>query len=278
MPSVTEAGYFTDDSLLRVVHREQIVALSGPRALLMQAAQPIAFEGFFATTVSLGEPYERLARTARVLDTIGFGDRASADRATRRVRAIHRKVRGELQRPAGRYPAGTPYAAEDPVLLLWILACLADSALVVYERYVRTLTSAEADSYWQDYRTIGGLFGLKSSQMPTAYDDFRRYMRAMTASDDLCVTPAARELGTRIVLHPPVRLAARPLLELANFITVGLLPPRIRRMYRLSWDPAREVALRGAAQYTKRVIVPLLPDRVRLVSSARVSTSARVAA
>ena len=99
------------------------MALSGPRALLMQATHPVAFAGFFAHTGALDEPYERLRRTARVMDTIAFGTRGGADRATRRVRAMHARVRGELaDEPAGRFPAGTPYAADDPELLLWILA------------------------------------------------------------------------------------------------------------------------------------------------------------
>ena len=41
-------SYFTDGSMLRRVHRELAVAFSGPRALLMQATHPVAFEGFFA--------------------------------------------------------------------------------------------------------------------------------------------------------------------------------------------------------------------------------------
>ena len=49
---------------------------------------------------------------------------------------MHKRVRGELPREAGRFPAGTPFAADDPELLLWILATLVDSALMVYERYV----------------------------------------------------------------------------------------------------------------------------------------------
>ena len=57
-------GYFTDESMLRRVHRERALALAGPRALLMQATHPVAFAGFFANTTSLTEPYERLARTA----------------------------------------------------------------------------------------------------------------------------------------------------------------------------------------------------------------------
>jgi len=262
-------SYFTDSSMLRRVHREVAVAFSGPRALLMQATHPVAFEGFFAHTGMFDAPYERLQRTAKVMDTIGFGSREQADRATRRVRAMHRRVRGELAEPAGRFPAGTPFAADDPVLLLWVLASLADSALVVYERYVGSLSHAARDAYWQDYRVVGGLFGLRDDEMPADIDAFDEYIHRMLNGDDLFVTPAARELAIRIVMRPPVPLARKPVLELVNFITVGLLPAQLRRMYGLSWDPLRTLALRGGAEYAKRVLVPLAPQRLRLVPSAR---------
>ena len=42
-------GYFTDDSMLRRVNRERALALAGPRALLMQAAHPLAVSGLLAT-------------------------------------------------------------------------------------------------------------------------------------------------------------------------------------------------------------------------------------
>jgi len=76
---------FNDDSMLRRVIGQKVVGLSGPRALLMQAAHPVAFAGFFAHTGALDEPYERLARTAEVMDTIAFGPKTKADRLTRRV-------------------------------------------------------------------------------------------------------------------------------------------------------------------------------------------------
>jgi uncharacterized protein (DUF2236 family) len=262
-------GYFDDDAMLRRVNRERAVALAGPRTLLMQAAHPVAFAGFFAHTGALDAPYERLARTARVMHTIGFGSRSDADRATDRVRAMHRRVRGVLAEPAGRFPAGTPYAADDPALLLWILACIVDSALVVFQKYVRSLTRDEQDAYWGDYRQVGRLFGLRDEDMPETIEDFDRYMAGMVAGEDLHITPAARELATQIVLRPPVPLRFRPMLELANQITVGLLPPDVRRQYGLSWDPARALALHGGAEYVKRIVVPLLPRRVRLAPSAR---------
>jgi uncharacterized protein (DUF2236 family) len=262
-------SYFDDSSMLRRLHRETAVALSGPRALLMQAAHPVAFEGFFAHTGALDAPYERLARTAKVMNTIAFGARADADRALRRVRAMHARVRGELERPAGRFPAGTPFAADDPELLLWVLATLVDSALVFYDKYVASLSDAERDAYWQDYRVIGGLFGLKDREMPVDIRDFDDYMQDMLDGTDLFVTSAARELALQIVMRPPVPLAKRPVLEVVNFITVGLLPAQLRRQFGLSWDPLRALMLRGGAEYAKRVLVPLAPERLRLVSSAR---------
>jgi uncharacterized protein (DUF2236 family) len=256
-------GYFTDAAMVRQVHREYVVRLGGPRTLLLQATHPVAFAGFFAHTGALDEPYERLARTARVIDAIVYGERAEADRLTRRVRAMHRRVRGELAEAAGPFPAGTPYAADDPELLLWILAAIVDSSLLVYGKYVRRLSRDERDAYWQDYRVVGAQFGLRDHDMPATIEDFDAYMAAMLGGDDLHITPQARELALQIVLRPPVPLRMRPVLELVNQITVGLLPADIRRGYGLSWDPARSVALYGGAEYVRRVLMPLLPSRMR---------------
>jgi uncharacterized protein (DUF2236 family) len=262
-------AYFDDTSVLRRVHREQLVALAGPRALLLMAAHPVAFEGFFMSTGDLGDPYARLRRTADVLDEITWGSRRRAQVMCRHVRARHAEVRGTLPRDAGPFPAGTPYAADDPELLLWILACLADSSLLVYERYVGTLTPEGRDAYWADYRVLGRLFGLRAREMPRDHAGLTAYMEDMYASGDLHVTPKARELGREIVLRPPVALAARPAVELVNQITAGLLPPAVRRGYGLSWDPLRGLAGDLGAQYVRRVLVPLLPAGVRLVPSAR---------
>ena len=265
---MARGSYFDDRSMIRRVHREQVVSLGGPRALLMQAAHPVAFAGFFASTRALEDPYPRLQRTAAVLETIVFGRRRDADRATARVRRIHSRMRGVLQEPAGPFPAGTPWAADDPALLLWIVATLAHSSLLVYERYVTALAPQQRDRYWREYRVLGELFGLQGSQMPGSWEELTDYLQAMLAGDELWVGPEARELGVQIVLHPPVPLAARPLLELANFVTVGLLPARLRRQYGLRWDPLRGLAHWTGAQYTRRVLVPVLPRRLRLRRAA----------
>ena len=256
--------YFDDSSLLRQVVSHRLTALSGPRALLVMAAHPVAFAGFFAHTGALDDPYARLRRTATVMDAVAFGTKAQADKLTAHVRAMHRTVSGELAEAAGPFGAGTPYRADDPALLLWILAALAESAMVVYPRYVRSLTRDELNSLWLDYRVVGRRFGLRERDMPRDIDAFEAYMADMYASGDLYVTPAARELAVEIVLNPPVPRHLRPLLEVVNQVTVGLLPPAVRRQYGFSWDPLRAVALHGGAEYVKRVVVPVLGGRARL--------------
>jgi len=258
--------------MLRRIHRERALALSGPRALLMQAAHPLAVSGLLAHTTALDEPYERLARTAATLSTIGFGSRAEADALTAHVRNMHRRVRGRTKEQVGRHPPGTPYRADDPELLLWVLFTLVDSALVVYRKYVGSLTRQEEADYWEDYKVLGRLFGLSDSDLPRTVRDLDAYRRRMLEGDELVVTDWARDRARKIVLEPPVPLAARPLLETVNFVTIALLPERIRAQYRFSAMPpaiVRRALVAGGAEYIKRAVIPLLPDRLRLVPAAR---------
>ena len=105
--------------------------------------------------------------------------------------------------------------------------------------------------------------------MPPTWDDFQAYVLDMVEGEDLHVTDEARDLAVEIVMRPPVPRRLRPVLELANQITIGLLPPRLRRQYGFAWDPVRAVAIRGGAEYAKRFVVPFLPERLRVVRSAR---------
>src|SRR3954449_12968996 len=249
------AGYFTDDSMLRRIHRERAVALSGPRALLMQAAHPVAVRGLLAHSSAIDEPYERLARTAEAMSTVGFGSRADAERVTRRVRGLHRR-----------------YKVDKPDLLLWVLFTLVDSALVVYQLYVEKLTDEEQAAYWEDYKQVGRLFGLRDRDMPDTLGDLREYRREMLEGDVLHVSDWARQRARAIVLEPPVPWLARPLLETVNFITITLLPDRIRDEYDFRPLPpafVRKALVASGAEYVKRGVIPLLPESLRYVPSAR---------
>ena len=256
-------GWFEDDSMIRRVNRELIVAFSGARALLMQAAHPVMFEGFFLKTAARDSAHERLARTATVMNTIYFGTREDADEMTARVRAVHATVSGVTDEPFGQFPAGTPYAADDPKYLLWTLAALVDSADMIYRLYVGPLSRDERDELWRDYRLVGELFGLRDDEMPATIEDFDAYMAGMLGGDELYVTERAREVSLEVVLNPPAPLYMRWLVETANFIIIGSLPPAIRRGYGLGWDPIREVARQGGALYSRELLMRVLPGFLR---------------
>ena len=262
-PAGPGEGYFEDDSLIRRVNRELVVAFSGARALLMQASHPVMFEGFFVKSEAKEAAHARLARTATIMNTIYFGRRDDADEMTERVRAVHTRINGVLEEPAGKYPAGTPYAADDPQFLLWTLAALVDSADRFYRLYVEELTRDERDALWGDYRLVGKLFGLQEDEMPATIEGFDAYMTEMVEGDQLCVTESARDESLAIVLNPPAPVYMRGLVEAVNFIIIGSLPEKIRRGYGLSWDPLRETMRVGGAAYTKRVLLPLLPQIIR---------------
>jgi uncharacterized protein (DUF2236 family) len=188
------------------------------------------------------------------------------------VRAMHRAVRGSLPEAVGPYPAGTPYRADDPRLLMWILYTLVDSAAVVYRTYVGRLSRPDHAALWEDYKVIGRLFGLRRGQMPATLADLEAYGRGMLDGDELFVGDWARRRAREIVLEPPVRPLARPLVETVNFITIALLPDKIRAQYGFFPLPPAGVrkALVGAgAAYVRRGVLPVLPAHIRQVPAAR---------
>jgi uncharacterized protein (DUF2236 family) len=253
-------GYFPRRrSVLRMVHSERAVGrLYGQRSLLLQATHPLAFAGLNANTRGYSAPFRRLVHTAKTMELVFFGSRADADRETERVRQLHARVRGEIAQPAGRWPAGSPYAADAPELLLWILACLADSAETIYERLVRPLAEEQREHFWRDYLVVGELFGLSRADAPASHADYREYMRERLASDDLHVLPEAREIARQVAFELPLPATRRWALPAINLLVVGLLPPRVRVLYGLPWSLAHGVAFSTLAAGL-RTTRPLLP-------------------
>src|SRR3712207_8695703 len=95
------------------------------------------------------------------------------------------------------------------------------------------MSDAEQAAYWDDYKVVGRLFGLKRADMPDTLQDLRDYKHDMLTSGKLVVTDWARTRARQIVLEPPVPLPIRPLVQTANFIPIALLPDEIRRQHQI---------------------------------------------
>ncbi len=243
-------GYFPrGESVLRRVHGTKAVGvLYGQRALLIQATHPLAFAGLMANTTGLEAPFRRLARTAKTMEQVFFGSRAETDAVTARVRAMHERVSGQLDAPAGPHPAGAEYRADSPEFLLWILACLADSAQTAYERLVRRLDDDERERFWADYALLGELFGLDRRDTPADYPEFRAYMNERLTSDDLHVVEQAHEVARKVAFDLPLPANRIAGLRVVNFLIVGMLPARVRTLYDLHWDGGRQLAFEALCQ------------------------------
>lgn len=273
----TGAGSFTPDSAIWRISREWVLMLGGGRALLLQAAHPLALAGIMEHSDYAAGPWARLERTMHAVWTAVYGTPEDAEAIGRRVRAIHGKVNGRLSKQMGPFPAGTPYDARDPELLMWVHATLVDTALLMYRTYVRPLSADEQESYYQDMKVLARLFGTPEAAIPDTYGDFVAWWRSMLDSDVICVTPEARELaGT--VLRPPLPAVARPAWEVLNFASAGFLPAKLRRGYGFTWTPAHRALLAASAQTVKRTLLPLLPDLARALPGARAAERSRAEA
>jgi uncharacterized protein (DUF2236 family) len=263
-----DAGYFTPEDAIWRVGRETALMLGGGRALLLQVAHPLVAAGVADHSGYREDPWKRLAGTMDAVWAVVFGDRAQADRAAGRVRAMHTKVNGTLPARMGAFPAGTSYSALEPELLMWVHATLVDTALLVHSQWVGKLPEPDQEAYYQDMKTCAELFGTPPDVMPPTLGDFRIYMEEMLDGDELSVTETAREIS-RTVLHPPVPLPLRPAIEVVNLVTASLMPARLRREYGLSWDPVRAMLVTGSREWVRRIAMPLLPNRLRRAPERR---------
>ncbi|HEU4706590.1 MAG TPA: oxygenase MpaB family protein [Solirubrobacterales bacterium] len=233
-------------SMARRVHGERSVGLLyGQRALLIGALEPLTYTGTMLSTAAGDHPFTRLARTAKIQETVFLGTRAEADKALAAVHRLHERIKGELPEAAGPYPAGSAYSAFDPELMLWTLAVIADSGRAMYEAMVHPLRAAEQEALWQDYVRFGELFLLPREAVPPTYREFRAWFDAKLASPDLQATEHALEMAPLVAFRQPVPLGARFNLETQNLIVKGTLPARVREIFGIAWTSAHEAAFRA---------------------------------
>jgi len=249
--------------MARRVHGERSVGLLyGQRALLIGALEPLTYTGTMLSTAAGDHPFTRLARTAKIQETVFLGTKAEADKALAAVHRLHERIKGELPEAAGAHPAGAAYSAFDPELMLWTLAVIADSGRAMYEAMVRPLSPQEREALWQDYVRFGELFLLPRDAVPATYREFDAWFAGKLASPDLHATEHALEMAPLVAFRQPVPLPARLNLETQNLIIKGTLPPRVREIFGIRWTPARERAFRSVTAAHRRAR-PAFPRRLR---------------
>ena len=125
-----DPGLFGPDSATWALTGHVSIALAGVRAALLQALSvPIP-----TATHSTGAFYEdflgRVERTGAFVQAQNLGSMDEVYKTARRVRAMHRVVKGEGK-------DGTKFDATNPHQTAWVSMTLTDSILVMYERFGR---------------------------------------------------------------------------------------------------------------------------------------------
>jgi uncharacterized protein (DUF2236 family) len=260
-------GYFAPESVIRRVGNSPLTPfLGGGPAVLLQVAHPLVAAGVVAHSDYRDDLWRRLRRTLQALYLITYGTRAEADRAGQVVQAVHERVQGATSARLGRFPAGTPYSAGDPDLMLWVYATLVDCSLAVYTRFVEPLSADEQEEYHRQMGVVGRIFGVPEAVLPRSLAEFRDYFRAEVEGASIAVTDPARSVAEVILaprLPPPMRLFG-PAHRMAS---TGLLPPRLRHEYGLRWSRAHELALPLAARGMRLAAVPVVRATAYLETS-----------
>ena len=262
-----DAGLFGPGTVIWRVNREGVLLAGGGAALILQVAHPLVAAGVAQHSNYREDPWGRLARTLDLTTKVVFGDTRTAEAAARRIGAVHARVRGVTTEDAGRYPAGTPYQASDPELLMWVHATLVRTALDVYQRYVGRLTIAEQRRYYEEQRTLAEAFGVPGERMPATFAAFNEYYNDTLDSDRIAVTATLRDV-VDATLRPDLPFVARPLVETLGLATTSLLPERLREELGLPWGPNRE-RLVDASRVVLRRAIPVLPGLLRQFPAAR---------
>jgi uncharacterized protein (DUF2236 family) len=252
-------GLFGPDTVTWRVNREAVLLAGGGRALALQVSHPSVAAGVEQHSNYDTDPSGRLYRTLDLTTRITFGSAETSERAARRLQGVHARVHGTR-------PDGGSYDARDPDLLLWVWATLVESSLLVYTRYVGPLKIADMRRYYEEQQRFAVACGVPEGHWPATYPEFMDYFHT-TVDDVLHPTDDSRRIVDSVI-HPQVPLPARPVFELLNLATVGLLPPVLRERLGLSWGPNRERLL-AASQAVIRRTLPLLPSLLREFPPAR---------
>jgi uncharacterized protein (DUF2236 family) len=250
-------SYFGPDSVSWEVHKEVTVLFGGARALLLQAAHPLVIAGARETGFYERNPWKRLERTLRLTYALTFGPRAIADAAAERINEVHRRIHGVDE------VTGEAYDALDPDLLLWVHACLVDSALLFEQRTVGKLDDAGRQAFHEEQMLAAEMLLLPRERIPATWQELRAYLNDVAAGGRLRIGDSALRLA-EIFRNPPPEAEWRPVLRAVAWWAFGTLPPKTREDFGVRWNGGKEAALRANLGLVK-LTRPLLPRKYRYI-------------
>lgn len=239
--------------------------VGAPRRFLMEiAVQPVG-HGVADHSRALRDPVGRFLNTTAYIYLVAFGTPDERAAVIRMVNRAHAPVRSA----AG---AGVRYSAFDPELQLWVAACMYYGGRGMWEWMIGPMDDAAAERLHREFQTYGTSLQVPAQAWPrdrAAYDEY-----VASVLGRVTIDARVREYGARLLDPSGHPLPARPVFRLMRFVTIGLLPPRLRQAYGFAWNPADQrrfdrvmAVASGAHRLTPRRLRELPKDL--LLASAR---------
>jgi uncharacterized protein (DUF2236 family) len=258
MASTQDSGYFGPDSVSWQVHREVTVLFGGARALLMQAAHPLVVAGANQTGMYERNPWKRLQRTLILTYTLTFGTKAEAHAAADRINEVHTRING-IDAVTGKR-----YDALDPELLLYVHACLVDSAILFERLTVGALDDAGRQRFHEEQMLAAELCLVPREMIAPTWQGLNAWLADFEDRGELQVTDGARRV-LDLFFDPPQDAEWRPVLRGVSRLAYGTLPDGIREMYGMPFGVSKRAAMRASFPLI-RATRPLLPPKYRFIA------------
>jgi uncharacterized protein (DUF2236 family) len=145
--------------------------------------------------------------------------------------------------------------------LRWVHATLVETAPIAYGLVLPPLTADERARYYAESRLLACLFGIPQAALPADWAAFCAYTQKTISSDTLAVTPAGREMASRLLARAGTWL---PVPGAYRALTAQLLPPLLREQFELPFGAAEARAAQRLIAWARR-FYPHLPPRLRYV-------------
>jgi uncharacterized protein (DUF2236 family) len=231
--------------------------------LLLQVAHPTVDAGVRDYSDFEQRPWDRLLRSLDWVNLLVYGgDHAAL--AGRRLRAIHKGFRGTRE-------DGRRYYALEPEAYAWVHATLLESYVTGHAHFGRPMTDERLERFYDEYRTLGRLAGVREGDLPDDWASFHAYF------DDVCERRLVRTPSVDRVLRsvshpaspPPLprwawRVASIPPQRLLWLGGIGLMPASLRERLGIPWSARDERAFQRLGAVS-RGLEPVLPRRLKVM-------------
>lgn len=201
---------------------ESMLLLGAGATVLLQLADPGTGHGVADHSTTLQRPLDRLRATMTYVYAVTLGTAQERKAIVRMVGKAHVPVRSET------------YSAFDPELQLWVAATLYRNCADMYVRIFGPLPDADRERVYRQSAVFGTALQVEDDMWPQTSAEFDRYWDEKIAT--LEVDTQVRAFTRSLLAGGDSPLPVRMVMPLQRFLTIGLLPPRLRDEYALPWS------------------------------------------